>query len=370
VPLIALSEWLACLHALPLSTSPLPKYRYASAGSLYPVQAYLHVKPQRVNGLEGGFYYYHPEAHRLVNVSDGVELSGPEVSAVYGVNQPLFEQAAFALLLVAQFQAITPIYGEQSRDFCLLEAGYMGQLLMETAAECNLGLCPLGGLGVEPLQAAFDLSGEHHLLHGFVGGSIDPAWTQQPPAAPHSAVSITDALRQYLSDKLPAYMVPVSYHVLESLPLNANGKVDRQALPTPASLTADMPFVAPRNDIEQAIVNIWQTVLELDQVSIHENFFEVGGNSLMLIQLLSQIRQTFQTELAIRDVFMAPTPAELAELLAAQPHEVAPPAGSEEAIIPIERQDAQAVLERLDDMSEEEVERLLHQTLADEEDPS
>jgi len=181
-------------------------------------------------------------------------------------------------------------------------------------------------------------------------------------------------LRQYLSDKLPAYMVPSSYHVLESLPLNANGKVDRQALPTPASLTADMPFVAPRNDIEQAIVNIWQTVLELDQVSIHENFFEVGGNSLMLIQLLSQIRQTFQTELAIRDVFMAPTPAELAELLAAQPHEVAPPAGSpegsKEAIIPIERQDAQAVLERLDDISEAEVERLLHQTLADEEDPS
>ena len=370
VPLIALSEWLACLHALPLSTSPLPKYRYASAGSLYPVQAYLHVKPQRVNGLEGGFYYYHPEAHRLVNVSDGVELSGPEVSAVYGVNQPLFEQAAFALFLVAQFQAITPIYGEQSRDFCLLEAGYMGQLLMETAAECDLGLCPLGGLGAEPLQAAFGLGVEHHLLHGFVGGAIDPAWMQQPPAAPRSAVSITDALRQYLSDKLPAYMVPVSYHILESLPLNANGKVDRQALPTPASLTADMPFVAPRNDIEQAIVNIWQTVLELDQVSIHENFFEVGGNSLMLIQLLSQIRQTFQTELAIRDVFMAPTPAELAELLAAQPHEVAPPAGSEEAIIPIERQDAQAVLERLDDMSEEEVERLLHQTLADEEDPS
>jgi Phosphopantetheine attachment site len=95
---------------------------------------------------------------------------------------------------------------------------------------------------------------------------------------------------------------------------------------------------------------------------------------LMLIQLLSQIRQTFQTELAIRDVFMAPTPAELAELLAAQPPDVAPPAGSpegsKEAIIPIERQDAQAVLERLDDISEEEVERLLHQTLADEEDPS
>ena len=370
VALMALSHLLACLRALPLSTSPLPKYRYASAGSLYPVQAYLHVKPQRVTGLDGGFYYYDPDAHRLVNISGAAELSASDVSAIYGVNRPLFEQAAFALFLVAQFQAITPIYGEQSRDFCLLEAGYMGQLLMETAPACDLGLCPLAGLGAEPLQAAFDLSGEHHLLHGFVGGAIDPAWTQQPPAAPRSAVSLTDALRQYLSDKLPAYMVPTSFQVLASLPLNANGKVDRHALPTPASQTIDMPFVAPRNDVEQAVADIWQNVLDLDQVSMHENFFEAGGNSLTLIQLLSQVRQTFQTELSIRDVFMAPTPAELAERLAAQPHDAGPPEALEETITPIARQDPQALLERLDDLSEHEVECLLRQTLAEEEDPA
>ena len=370
VPLMALSEFLACLRALPLSTSPLPKYRYASAGSLYPVQTYLHVKPQRVDGLEGGFYYYHPEAHRLVAISGDAERSGSEISTAYGVNVPLFEQAAFAVFLVGQFQAIAPIYGEQSRDFCLLEAGYMSQLLMETAPEHDLGLCPLAGLGAEPLQAAFDLSGDHHVLHGFVGGAIDPAWTQQPPTAPRSALSMTDALRQYLRDKLPAYMVPTSYQVMESLPLNANGKVDRQALPMPTSLNADMPYVAPRNDIERAIVDIWQTILDLDEVSIHTNFFEAGGNSLMLIQLLSQVRQAFHAELSIRDVFMASTPAQLAELLAAQSHDDALPDRPEEAITPIERQDTQALLERLDDISEDEVERLLRQALAEEEDAS
>ena len=370
MPLMALSEVLACLRALPLSTSLLPKYRYASAGSLYPVQTYLHVKPQRVNGLEAGFYYYHPEAHRLVMISGHTKWSAAESSTVYGVNRPLFEQAAFTLFLVGQFQAIAPIYGAQSRDFCLLEAGYISQLLMETAPEHGIGLCPLAGLGAAPLQTAFDLSGNHHLLHSFVGGAIDPAWTRQPPAAPRTAVSLTDALRQYLSDKLPAYMVPSSYQVMESLPLNANGKVDRQALPTPTSLNADMPYVAPRDDIERMLVDIWQTVLNLDKVSIHENFFEVGGNSLILIQLLSQVRQTFHTDLSIRDVFMAPTPAALAELLATQPHDALPPGAPEEAIAPIERQDAQALLERLDDISEDEVERLLRQALAEEKDPS
>jgi acyl carrier protein len=131
-----------------------------------------------------------------------------------------------------------------------------------------------------------------------------------------------------------------------------------------------MPYVAPRNDIERRMVDIWQTVFDLDEVSIHDNFFEVGGNSLMLIQLLSQVRQTFHTELSIRDVFMAPTPAALAELLAAQPHDARPPGAPAEAIAPIERQDAQALLERLDDISEDEVERLLRQVLAEGKDPS
>ena len=208
IALNAFSQWLSSLKALPLAESPLPKYRYASAGSLYPVQTYLYVRPQRVEGLEAGFYYYHSAEHRLVRL----ESEDVDLDALYGRNRQIFEQAAFALFLVGQMAAIAPLYPDQARDFCLLEAGYMSQLLMETAPAVDLGLCPLGQFGVEPLQQALALEAGQEILHGLAGGAIDPAWTQQwqAPQQSRSAASLTEALRQFLAQKLPAYMVPTT----------------------------------------------------------------------------------------------------------------------------------------------------------------
>jgi len=366
IALTAFSQWLSSLKALPLAESPLPKYRYASAGSLYPVQTYLYVRPQRIEGLEVGFYYYHSAEHRLVRL----ESEDVDFDVLYGRNREIFDQAAFALFLVGQMDAIAPLYPDQARDFCLLEAGYMSQLLMETAPAVDLGLCPLGQFGMEPLQQALALAAGQEILHGLAGGAIDPAWTQQwqAPQQSRSAASLTDALQQFLAQKLPAYMVPTTVQLLEALPLSANGKVDRKALPLPSSLRPEVPFVAPRTEVEGAIAAIWQEVLHLEQVSIHANFFEAGGNSLAAMQAISQLRQTFPIDLSIRQFFTAQTLAEQAAvvetLLAAQSSPAI--AQSPDPIQPIQPDQPQSLLQQLDDLSEQDVDALLSQMLEEE----
>ncbi|BAY50137.1 amino acid adenylation domain-containing protein (plasmid) [Scytonema sp. HK-05] len=121
-------------------------------------------------------------------------------------------------------------------------------------------------------------------------------------------------LRQYLKAKLPDYMVPNAFVILESLPLTPNGKVDRRALPVP-DLYSDLAdkYVAPRNPIEETLAQMWLQVLGLEQVGIHDNFFELGGHSLLATQLVSRIRDRFKVQLPLPEFFKAATIAELAQ---------------------------------------------------------
>jgi aryl carrier-like protein len=97
-------------------------------------------------------------------------------------------------------------------------------------------------------------------------------------------------LRNYLEEKLPHYMVPSTFVILESLPLTPNGKVDRKALPKPDQMQLELAetYVAPRNLIEQILAEIWSEVLGLKQIGIHDNFFELGGDSILTIQVISK----------------------------------------------------------------------------------
>ncbi|MEM1290630.1 MAG: amino acid adenylation domain-containing protein [Cyanobacteria bacterium P01_H01_bin.162] len=363
IALKTFSQFLSPLKSIEPAESPLPKYRYASAGSLYPVQTYVHVQPGRIEGLAAGFYYYHPADHRLLRL----EAQTIDVDALYVSNQALVEQSAFSLIFVGYLAAIAPLYADQAHDFCLLEAGYMSQLLMETAPDRDLGLCPLGKFDQDSLQQALGLDREHEILHGLAGGGIDPSWTQQwqAPQQARSGSSLTTALQEFLAQKLPAYMVPTTYQLLEALPLSVNGKVDRQALPLPSSLIAEQPFVAPNTEVERAIAAIWQDVLHLETVSLHANFFAVGGNSLAAMQALSQLRQTFPIDFSIRQFFTAQTLAEQAavvESLLAEPSSTA----AVDTIQPIQSTAPQALLSNVDNLSEQDVDTLLSQMLAEE----
>ncbi len=122
-----------------------------------------------------------------------------------------------------------------------------------------------------------------------------------------------EAIVKYLKEKLPDYMIPGVLVELETLPLTANGKVDRKALPDPeAGESASGQYVAPRNETETKLAAIWEDVLEVEQVGVHDDFFELGGHSLLAVRLISAIRKAFNVEMPIGDIFDYPTIAQLA----------------------------------------------------------
>lgn len=126
--------------------------------------------------------------------------------------------------------------------------------------------------------------------------------------------NLASLLRKYLKEKLPEYMVPTAYLVMESIPLTPNGKVDRRALPRTDIVTFDRyDYVAPRSQVEELLGEIWAKVLGKEQIGVHDNFFELGGHSLLATQLVSRIRDTFQIDVTVRNLFEAPTIEQLAK---------------------------------------------------------
>ncbi|MGH2412160.1 MAG: amino acid adenylation domain-containing protein, partial [Microcystaceae cyanobacterium] len=128
-----------------------------------------------------------------------------------------------------------------------------------------------------------------------------------------------DELRHFLKQKLPEYMVPSAFVVLESLPLTPNGKIDRRALPAPDSASSgrEAGLVLPRTPLEATLAAIWAEILKLDQVGIHDNFFELGGHSLLATQVISRVREAFSVEVPLRSLFEFSTIAELSEQIKA-----------------------------------------------------
>jgi amino acid adenylation domain-containing protein len=128
---------------------------------------------------------------------------------------------------------------------------------------------------------------------------------------------LLNTVREHLRAKLPAYMVPTGFVVMSELPLTANGKIDRRSLPAPTvqSSALKAEHVAPRNTIERALAAIWGRVLNASDIGIHEDFFDLGGHSLIGIQLLGQVEQQFNRTLPLKSLFEAPTIAQFAELL-------------------------------------------------------
>jgi ubiquinone/menaquinone biosynthesis C-methylase UbiE/acyl carrier protein len=125
------------------------------------------------------------------------------------------------------------------------------------------------------------------------------------------------ALHDWLECQLPAYMIPTAFVLLDALPLSANGKVDRQALPAPDSgrPSLGVDFVAPRTPMEQQVAAVWCEVLDLQQVGDHDSFYELGGHSLRAMQVISRLAAAFQIQLPVRAIFEMPTVAGLCNVI-------------------------------------------------------
>lgn len=414
------------LRAFPYTDAKLLKYRYGSAGNLYPIQTYVEIGSNHASGIPSGIYYYHPLKHQLIKIGTS-KLSS----------------LRWKIHLVAKQDAILPMYGSLSSDFCWLEAGYIcslldsacedlllektiapensrfspcshlkgeyhllvslqlsdkknqpqnsdvliyiktgnvegleggwytstlkfiqadtsldaiqsvgemgpafaeaafyifflssknrvesliqagsdAQRLMDNGVAYFLGFCPIGNLDTDTYKALASLIQKKEVLHTLIGGKISQEQiSSHETSNPRSEEFFSAILSEALRKNLPEYMVPPFFLYLDTLPLSPNGKINRKALPSPSSLVSFEKHIKapPRNYMELALESLWKECLQLPSVSIHDNFFEIGGNSLSVIRLVNQINKhkAFNTTVTISDFINAPTIAGLAHVLA------------------------------------------------------
>ena len=126
-----------------------------------------------------------------------------------------------------------------------------------------------------------------------------------------------DQLRAAVKKTLPAYMLPSAFVVLDSLPLTVSGKLDRRALPPPTKLrhTFSCPFVAASTAVEKVLANLWAEIIDIDEVGIHDDFSELGGDSLAAAQIVSEVNKIFSLQQPLKILFEVPTVAKLVEFV-------------------------------------------------------
>ncbi len=172
------------------------------------------------------------------------------------------------------------------------------------------------GFRIEPGEIE-SILGRHPAVHQAVVLALEEKGQKHLVAytVPQAGQTLDVAdLRSFVKERLPDYMVPSAFVILASMPLTANGKVDRRALPAPVwgRSEDEEGFVEPRNEVEEALAELWMEILNVPRVGAFDNFFELGGHSLLATQLVSRVHQTFDIDLKLRTLFEAPTLAEMA----------------------------------------------------------
>ena len=237
---------------------------------------------------------------------DGVAagyLGQPEVSAAKFIPDPFSAQPGATFYKtgdLGRFLADGRIEFQGRADHQVKIRGYRIEL---GEIEAALGKHPSVQKCV--VIAREDVPGDKRLV-----GYVIPA-AQQGVSANINAAE----LRSWVKERVPDYMVPVAMVEMERFPLSPNGKVDRSRLPAPEYTRPELEseFQGPRTPAEEIICAIWAEVLKLDEVGVHDNFFALGGHSLMATQVVSRIRQEFKIDLPLRALFEAPTVAGVAE---------------------------------------------------------
>ena len=195
----------------------------------------------------------------------------------------------------------------------------------------------------------------------------EQSWTRYAnnPLQSEVARTLVPQLRRGLMEELPEYMMPSAFMLLDALPLTANGKINRRALPAPGETRPELEsdYVAPRTKAEELLASIWRQVLMLEQIGVHDDFFQLGGHSLLATQVVSRIRDRMQIDLPLRHLFELPTIAGLAAAIGEA--QTDPEAAAPLAITRSVAGAAADLLDNLDQLTDEQVEMLLNEALRD-----
>ncbi|WP_113675579.1 non-ribosomal peptide synthetase [Vallitalea guaymasensis] len=314
------------LSQITLENLTFPKYLYGSSGGLYPVQVYLYIKDKTIENIPMGYYYYNPQRKSLVLLSREIMDSSIYVTK----NQSIYNNSAFSIFLVAQMEAIEPMYGrEHGGRFCLMEAGAISQLLEMIGPDYNIGLCQIGVFDFEAISHNFQLNENTQYLHHLLGGKISNQLTTkegllnefQQYTAYNNRNKINDyinEIREMLIKKLPFYMIPTSFIIMDELPLTPNGKIDRVALGKTCENNKTRPRVPLNNELTpvgNTIINIWKEIFHLEDIHPYDNFFDLGGDSLLIVQVHSQLEERLGMNIKVVDLFRYPTVDSLAGYL-------------------------------------------------------
>jgi len=230
-------------------------------------------------------------------------------------------------------------------DGCLVHMGRKDFQVKIRGYRIEVGEIEAALLNIDNIKEAVVILREDRPRDRYLAAYIVPS--RQP------ALSIT-ALRHALAEKLPGYMVPSAFIILDTLPLLPNGKLDRQRLPYPDSSrpNLDTPFIVPETSVEQALAKIWAEVLNVNHVGTHDNFFDLGGHSLAATRIVSRVIKHFQVDLPLQSLFQSPTVAEMATVIA------------EHQGKKLDQKELGDILVKLESLTEEEAERVLSESVS------
>jgi len=230
-------------------------------------------------------------------------------------------------------------------DGCLVHMGRKDFQVKIRGYRIEVGEIEAALLNIDNIKEAVVILREDRPRDRYLAAYIVPS--RQP------ALSIT-ALRHALAEKLPGYMVPSAFIILDALPLLPNGKLDRQRLPYPDSSrpNLDTPFIVPETSVEQALAKIWAEVLNVNHVGAHDNFFDLGGHSLAATRIVSRVIKHFQVDLPLQSLFQSPTVAEMATVIA------------EHQGKKLDQKELGDILVKLESLTEEEAERVLSESVS------
>ena len=230
-------------------------------------------------------------------------LKRPELTAERFVPHPFSEQLGARLYRTGDVARYLP----DGRIQCLGRVDHQVKIrgFRIELGEIETALAALPQVRSAVVHVHEDASGDRRLVAYLIAGDVTPSVSE---------------LRAALKETLPEYMVPSLFEFLTAFPLTPNGKVDRKALPAPsASRQASADCILPRNAVEQRVAAIWQEVLAVERVGVRDNFFDLGGHSLLVVKVHVKLQQAFDREISIVDMFRLPTIEALAQHLAKEP---------------------------------------------------